>query len=127
MSRPVNVFDREDLAEHASAFLDRLEHPRALDGGPYELRDGEGAVVADPLVLGQRPVRHLVRRNGDVYSCSCGEWSSRVERRSARTCRHIQALRGADAENVRVSEAMLADPAPPPGVRWNNQATKGRP
>ncbi len=65
-----------------------------------DLEDGETTEVQ-----GSGSSRYTLRNVGGVYSCSCPAWrnqSAGIERRS---CKHLRAYRGSDAETERVGAA----------------------
>jgi DNA ligase-1 len=65
-----------------------------------DLADGETIEVQ-----GSGSARYTLRNVGGVYSCSCPAWRNQSLGIERRTCKHLQALRGAQAELSRVGTA----------------------
>uniref|UniRef100_A0A7S3DM84 SWIM-type domain-containing protein n=1 Tax=Entomoneis paludosa TaxID=265537 RepID=A0A7S3DM84_9STRA len=62
----------------------------------FDLKDGQEMQV---------PGRdYKVKNVGGVYSCTCPAWRYQSKKIDVRTCKHIQELRGANAEQVRMQE-----------------------
>ena len=78
----------EDDNEIAAADL-----PAVDPLGP--LADGESTEVA-----GSGANAYMLKRTGDSYFCSCPAW--RNQHANPRTCKHLKALRGEDAELARL-------------------------
>ncbi|MEZ4400653.1 MAG: DNA ligase [Kofleriaceae bacterium] len=68
-----------------------------IAAGPRELADGETTTMAGS---GAQP--YVLRNVGGVYSCSCPAWRNQGAAIERRTCKHLRALRGDDAEQARV-------------------------
>jgi DNA ligase-1 len=66
-----------------------------------ELRDGQ----THPVQGSTRSWE--IKRVGDVYSCSCPAWRNQSRNPNYRTCKHIQAFRGSDAEEQRINPHMV--------------------
>ena len=67
------------------------------DGKTFEMQ-GSGA---KPYVL---------KNTGGVYSCSCPAWRNQSIAIERRTCKHLRKLRGDDAEEARVGDALPQRP-----------------
>jgi DNA ligase-1 len=67
-----------------------------------DLNDGESTEVQ-----GSARAPYILKNVGGVYSCSCPAWRNQSIAIERRTCKHLRALRGAQAEADRVG-------APPP-------------
>src|SRR5277367_4872956 len=52
-------------------------------------------------VEGSKGNRYVLRRTGDVYSCTCPAWEHGQEPEKIRTCKHLKAYRGELAERAR--------------------------
>ena len=65
-----------------------------------DLKDGETREVAGS---GAKP--YELRNTGGVYSCSCPAWRNQSVPIQQRTCKHLRALRGDEAEEARVTGA----------------------
>lgn len=65
-----------------------------------DLKDGESVEVQ-----GSGSRRYTLKNTGGVYSCNCPAWRNQSLGIEKRTCKHIVALRGAEAEEKRVGEA----------------------
>ena len=71
-----------------------------------DLKDGETAEVKGS---GSKP--YVLKNVGGVYSCTCPAWRNQSLGIERRTCKHLRAFRGDDAETARLgSPATL--PAP---------------
>ena len=55
---------------------------------------------------GKKP--YVLKNVGGVYSCSCPAWRNQSAPIESRTCKHLRKLRGDDAEQARVGEALPA-------------------
>lgn len=76
--------------------------------------------------------RYTLERTGEIYTCTCPAWLYQTRPVRLRTCKHLEALRGAAAEAARIGAAMLtgteagaeASVTRPPGVLlaqvWDN-------
>jgi len=74
-----------------------------------DLEDGESVEVQ-----GSGSSRYTLKNVGGVYSCSCPAWRHQSRGIEARTCKHLRAYRGEEAERQRLGEAALQ---PPPRAR----------
>ncbi len=79
-----------------------------------DLGDGESAVVS-----GSGSAVYTLKNSGGVFSCTCPAWMHQSIGIEARTCKHLRAYRGDDAEKARLGTAELTGkPArPPPAPR----------
>jgi DNA ligase-1 len=68
-----------------------------------ELEDGESIEVQ-----GSGSARYILRNVGEVYSCTCPAWRNQSLGIEKRTCKHLRALRGEEAEAARVGGAAPA-------------------
>ncbi len=70
--------------------------------------DEEGDDVANTLEDGDEAEvqgsssTYTVKRNGDVYSCSCPAWKNQGATIDKRTCKHLRAYLGDDVETKRI-------------------------
>ena len=63
---------------------------------------------------------YTLKNSGSVYSCTCPAWAHQSVAIERRTCKHLRAYRGDDAEKERLGTAELSGKAPraprPPGA-----------
>ncbi len=71
-----------------------------------ELADGETTQVK-----GSGSAVYTLKNSGGVYSCSCPAWRNQGAAPERRTCKHIRALRGVEAEAARLGADTDASPA----------------
>jgi DNA ligase-1 len=77
-----------------------------------EIGDGESVQVQ-----GSGSARYTLRNTGGVYSCTCPAWAHQSLGIERRTCKHLRAYRGDDAEKARLGTAELTGkPRRPPGT-----------
>lgn len=69
-----------------------------------DLQDGECVEVK-----GSAGTRYVLKNVGGVYSCTCPAWRNQSLPVERRTCKHLRAFRGEEAERKRLGEAL-----PPP-------------
>jgi DNA ligase-1 len=74
-----------------------------------DLEDGERIEVA-----GSGSAIYTLKNTGGVYTCSCPAWRNQGAPPERRTCKHLRALRGAEAEAARLGSDVAA---PAPAVR----------
>jgi len=67
-----------------------------------DLADGE-----QRQVQGSGSLPYTLKNSGGVYSCTCPAWMHQSLGIEQRTCKHLRALRGDDAERVRLGSAEL--------------------
>jgi DNA ligase 1 len=79
-----------------------------------DLKDGETAEVK-----GSARDPYILKNVGGVYSCSCPAWRNQSVAIERRTCKHLQAYRGAEAEAERVGS-----PAPAAAKAAKDDAEK---
>ena len=79
-----------------------------------DLRDGESAQVQ-----GSARSPYILKNIGGVYSCTCPAWRNQSASIERRTCKHIRALRGEQAERERLGSL------PPPKAKATKDATTG--
>ncbi|MCA9110355.1 MAG: DNA ligase [Planctomycetaceae bacterium] len=68
-----------------------------------DLKDGESIEMQGS---GKKP--YVIKNVGGVYSCSCPAWRNQSLAIEQRTCKHIRKLRGDEAEQARVGNALPA-------------------
>jgi DNA ligase-1 len=68
-----------------------------------DLADGEQVDVK-----GSGSASYTLKNSGGVYSCSCPAWRNQSIAIEQRTCKHLRALRGDDAEKARLGGAALS-------------------
>ena len=68
-----------------------------------DLQDGESVEMKGSAA---RP--YVIKNVGGVYSCSCPAWRNQSLAIERRTCKHIRKLRGDEAEQQRVGDALPA-------------------
>ena len=89
-----------------------------------DLADGETT-----LVKGSGAKPYLLKNRAGAYSCSCPAWMNQSVPATRRTCKHLRALRGTDAEDVRLADAALAAGvtpiAPAPNVTALTTSSRG--
>ncbi len=73
-----------------------------------ELNDGETAEVK-----GSAKLPYLLKNTGGVYSCSCPAWRNQSIPIERRTCKHLRAFRGEQAEQDRIGGPLPAKAAAP--------------
>jgi hypothetical protein len=62
-------------------------------------------VAGEPVLMpGSGPQPYTLKRNGNVYSCTCSIWRNIDDIEQRRTCKHLRQLRGEKAETGRVGE-----------------------
>src|SRR5437588_9930000 len=61
-----------------------------------DLADGESIEVQ-----GSGSARYTLKHVGGIYSCSCPAWRNQSVGIERRSCKHLRALRGDDAEAAR--------------------------
>lgn len=71
-----------------------------------DLNDGETAEIKGS---GKSP--YILKNTGGVYSCTCPAWRNQSLAIERRTCKHLRAFRGEQAEQDRVGGALPARPA----------------
>src|SRR5436305_1167004 len=76
-----------------------------------DLQDGQTALVKGS---GAKPWE--IKNVGGVYSCNCPAWRNQSKPIEQRTCKHIIAYRGEEAEQARVGAAIAA-PRKPAGEK----------
>ena len=67
-----------------------------------DLADGETAQVK-----GSGSSVYTLKNNGGVYSCTCPAWMHQGLGIERRTCKHLRAFRGDEAETARLGSAPL--------------------
>src|SRR5437773_5409759 len=70
-----------------------------------DLQDGE---TTEMQGSGAKP--YVLKNTGGVYSCSCPAWRNQSIAIERRTCKHLRKLRGDDAEEARVGDALPQRP-----------------
>lgn len=65
-----------------------------------DLADGESVEVQ-----GSGKLPYVLKNTGGVYACSCPAWRNQSTPIERRTCKHLRALRGDAAEELRLTEA----------------------
>ena len=70
-----------------------------------DLKDGETAQVK-----GSAREPYIIKNVGGVYSCTCPAWRNQSVSIERRTCKHIRAYRGEQAELDRLGSLVLAPP-----------------
>jgi DNA ligase-1 len=87
-----------------------------------DLADGEHTEVK-----GSGSAVYTLKNSGGVYSCTCPAWMHQSVAIERRTCKHLRALRGDDAEKARVgSDGLSGRPVRPPGqAKTASSATAG--
>src|SRR5690242_14369356 len=68
---------------------------------------GDGEVV---LVQGSAAKPYELKNVGGVYSCTCPAWRNQSTGLDRRTCKHLKAHRGEQAELDRIAAAIAANP-----------------
>ncbi len=77
-----------------------------------DLEDGERIEVA-----GSGSASYTLKNTGGVYTCSCPAWRNQGAPPERRTCKHLRALRGAEAEAARLgNDATTPAPIARPGA-----------
>lgn len=71
-----------------------------------DLRDGESVEIK-----GSARTPYVLKNVGGVYSCTCPAWRNQSLPIERRTCKHLRAFRGEEAERKRIGEAL-----PPPRI-----------
>lgn len=66
-----------------------------------DLRDGESVEIQ-----GSARVPYVLKNVGGVYSCTCPAWRNQSAPIERRTCKHLRAFRGEEAERKRLGEAL---------------------
>jgi DNA ligase-1 len=77
-----------------------------------DLRDGESIEVKGS---GSKP--YVLKNVGGVYSCTCPAWRNQSVGIEQRTCKHLRALRGEEAEQARVGSALPHRPVSAAGEK----------
>jgi len=67
-----------------------------------DLEDGQSVEVQ-----GSGSNRYTLKNVGGVYSCSCPAWRNQSRGIEQRTCKHLRAYRGEEAERARLGDAAL--------------------
>src|SRR5207248_11602224 len=67
-----------------------------------DLADGESTTMQGS---GSKP--YTLKNVGGVYSCTCPAWRNQSIGIEQRTCKHIRAYRGDDAEKARLGDVAL--------------------
>jgi DNA ligase-1 len=80
-----------------------------------DLQDGESIEIQ-----GSAKKPYVIKNVGGVYSCTCPAWRNQSLAIEQRTCKHIRKLRGDDAEQERVGNAL-------PAKRESKSETDGPP
>src|SRR6516225_3793523 len=68
-----------------------------------DLRDGE---TTEMQGSGKNP--YVLKNTGGVYSCSCPAWRNQSVAIETRTCKHLRAYRGEEAELARTGQPATA-------------------
>jgi DNA ligase-1 len=88
-----------------------------------DLADGESTEMKGS---GAKP--YVLKNTGGVYSCTCPAWMHQSLPIERRTCKHLRALRGDEAETARVGAAALSGKPPKaPGVPAASATADGPP
>ncbi|MCL6501923.1 MAG: DNA ligase [Pirellulales bacterium] len=66
-----------------------------------DLRDGESVEIQ-----GSARTPYVLKNVGGVYSCTCPAWRNQSAPIERRTCKHLRAFRGEEAEQKRLGEAL---------------------
>ncbi len=66
-----------------------------------DLRDGESVEIQ-----GSARTPYVLKNVGGVYSCTCPAWRNQSVPIERRTCKHLRAFRGEEAERQRLGEAL---------------------
>jgi DNA ligase-1 len=74
-----------------------------------EIEDGQTAQVQ-----GSGSAVYTLKNSGGVYSCTCPAWMHQSIGIERRTCKHLRAYRGDDAEKARLGDAALTGKPPRP-------------
>jgi DNA ligase 1 len=77
--------------------------------GFADLADGESTQVK-----GSGSSVYTLKNSGGVMSCTCPAWRNQSIGIETRTCKHLRAFRGDEAETARVGEAALSGRPPKP-------------
>jgi DNA ligase-1 len=86
-----------------------------------DLSDGEATTVK-----GSGSATYTLKNSGGVYSCTCPAWMHQGIAIEKRTCKHLRAYRGDDAEKERIGGAELTGkPARPPRDRSQPSGASG--
>lgn len=72
-----------------------------------ELKDGESVEVK-----GSAKKPYLIKRVGDVISCSCPAWRNQSLPINLRTCKHIRKVLGDESEKARLGRDLATKPKP---------------
>jgi len=90
-----------------------------------ELKDGESVEVQ-----GSAKSPYIIKRIGDVISCSCPAWRNQSLPINHRTCKHIRKILGDEAERVRLGDEFPTKTKPkkkstvvPPAILLANKWT----
>ena len=70
-----------------------------------DLKDGESAEVK-----GSAKLPYVLKNTGGVYSCTCPAWRNQSLAIERRTCKHLRAYRGDEAERQRTGGALPQKP-----------------
>src|SRR6478672_7085135 len=70
-----------------------------------DLQDGDSLEMQGS---GSRP--YILKNVGGVYSCTCPAWRNQSIGIEKRTCKHLRALRGDQAEQDRIGNALPGKP-----------------
>jgi DNA ligase-1 len=70
-----------------------------------DLKDGESAAVQ-----GSARTPYILKNVGGVYSCTCPAWRNQSVSIERRTCKHLRAYRGEEAERERLGSLVPAVP-----------------
>ncbi len=82
-----------------------------------DLEDGESIEVS-----GSGSARYRLKNTGGAYSCSCPAWRNQGGPPERRTCKHLRALRGDEAESARLGAPVAASPRAPSAARAASEA-----
>jgi DNA ligase-1 len=87
-----------------------------------DLGDGETTQVK-----GSGSSMYTLKNSGGVYSCSCPAWRNQSVAIEKRTCKHLRAYRGDDAEKARLGGAeWTGKPARPVAASGDDDAASGK-
>ncbi len=87
-----------------------------------DLEDGESIEVQ-----GSGSNRYTLRNVGEVYSCSCPAWRNQSLPIEKRSCKHLKAFRGEEAETLRTGSAPSKKAASPSAKGQGAADTSGVP
>ncbi|KJE92270.1 DNA ligase [Capsaspora owczarzaki ATCC 30864] len=101
----MDQFSDDDIDDAAAGQASKVvETTESLERqAPRDMQEGDSIEIA-----GAGARNYFLKLIGGVYSCTCPAWRNQSKAINARTCKHVIAMRGQEAEDARLAEAEQA-------------------